>query len=175
MNTSKHRLLVLIALLIVVNLVIIGCSITAEKPAQPMLPTTPIPPQNASPTPMAKSPLNPASPMEAANQAVTEARKVMGVNGASAFVADKIIYIGLDLRENSDKHQSVVIEKNVMNSIISLNSGYTAKVTSDMDTVKLIKTVAQGIAQGRSISNFKNEVNDITIKMTPKGSRLLNL
>jgi len=159
--------------LLVIVLVIAGCSPTAKKPAEPMLPATPAP-QNASPDPMMKVSINPISPMEITIKAVAEAGKVRGVQEAFGFVTDKVLYIGLDLKDNSGNLKSIDIEKNVINQINSINSGYVVRVTSDQDTVKLIKTVAQGIAQGLPMSDFSNEVHNVTVKMTPKGSMLFN-
>lgn len=174
MKLSKHMLLMFPILLIVIVLVTGGCGIASKKPVQPNLPPTPSP-QDATPAPMAKAPIISIAPMEATNKAITEASKVSGVREASGFVTDKIIYIGLELTENNDNQKSNVIEQNVINQINSMNLGYAVRVTSDIYNVELIKTVSQGITQGRPFSEFNNEVHSITMKLTPKGSSLLNM
>lgn len=173
MKLSRFILLTFTILLLAI-VVTAGCGTPARKPTQPMLPTTPSP-QNAVPAPIAKPPVNPISPMEVTNQAVTAANRVRGVKNASAFIADRIVYIGLELQENTTNQESAEIEKTVSNQINSMNSGYPVRVTADLNTVVLIKTVAQGIAQGQPMSDFNSEVHRVTLILTPKGSTLLHL
>jgi YhcN/YlaJ family sporulation lipoprotein len=107
--------------------------------------------------------------MEVANKASMEAGKVMGVNMATAIVSDKTIYIGLTMNANGDKTKSAAVEKNVMDKVKSMEPGYTVMVTSDMNTVASIKTVAEGVAQGKPMSSFTKEMDMIMMKMNPKG------
>lgn len=151
----------------------VGCGNPAPKPLSPedtLFSAFP----NPSPDPIPRTPVIQISPQELVNQAVTDAEKIHGVNRAYAFVADKIIYIGLDISESNNHSQSTVMEKEARNRIEGMRSGYTVRVTSDGNTVKLIKTVNQGLAQGQAFSDFNNEVHRVVVKMTPKGSRLLN-
>ncbi|PKM77131.1 MAG: sporulation protein [Firmicutes bacterium HGW-Firmicutes-15] len=174
MKISKFARLMVISLLIGSSMMIGGCSSAAKKPAQPLpstpVPTDPMPAVPAPTTPITPNATTPAQPsaMQVANQAAMEASKVMEVNKAVAVVADNVIYIGLDLNANMDKAKSTAIEKNVMDRVMKMESGYTVKVTSDMKTVASIKTVAQGLAQGKPITSFKTEMNMIMLKMNPK-------
>lgn len=173
MRHFKHSILIFAILLGLIVLFTGGCGTAAKKPVQPTNPNNQSH-QNDISAPMAKVPVNPIDPMEITNKAITEATKVSGVRKASGFVTDKIIYIGLELNENTE-NQAITIEKNVMDQINSMNSGYAVRVTSDINTVELIKTVGKGTAQGRPFSEFNNEVQAISIRLTPKGSRLLNI
>jgi YhcN/YlaJ family sporulation lipoprotein len=169
LKTSKSVLLMFITLLIGVSLIAGGCSSAAKKPLQPM-PSTPVPSTPVPNTPMTPDTTSPAPtyPTEVANRAATEAGKIMGVNKATVIVSGKIIYIGLDLKANLDKQKSAEIEKNVVDRVKSMESGYTVMVSSDVDTVTRIKNVAQGIAQGKPLSSFKTEIENIGTRLTPK-------
>jgi hypothetical protein len=105
------------------------------------------------------------SAQEIANKGAMEAGKVAGVKSSAAIVSDKIVYVGLDLYSDVSKEQAAEIEKNVQDRVANLDHKYTAKVTSDKNTVAAIRTVSQGLAQGKSISNFTNEINMITTNM----------
>lgn len=171
---SRLALLMLMSLLIGSTIMLAGCANAAKKPAQPVpsapVPTNPMPATPAPATPTIPNSTTPAQPstMQVANQAALEASKVMEVNKAVAVVADNVIYVGLDLNANMDKTKSAAIEKNVMDRVTKTESGYTVKVTSDLKTVASIKTVAQGLAQGKPITSFKTEINMIMLKMNPK-------
>lgn len=171
MKTPKSVLIMFITLLIGVSLFAGGCGSYAKKPAPNPAPSTPMTPTDISPAPMTPNATSPAptSTMEVANKASMEAGKVMGVNMATAIVSDKTIYIGLTLNANGDKTKSAAVEKNVMDKVKSMEPGYTVMVTSDMNTVASIKTVAEGVAQGKPMSSFTKEMDMIMMKINPKG------
>ena len=173
MKTTKHVSFMIITLLMGLSLINAGCNSYANKPAQltpyTQTPSTSIitPDTSLTPTtPNATSPV-PAYLTEVANRAAMEAGKVTGVNKATALVSGKTIYIGLDLKAQLDKQKSAVIEKSVMDRVKKIESGYTIMVTSNIDTVT-IKNVAQGIAQGKPLASFTNEIANINTRLTPK-------
>ncbi|MDD3365452.1 MAG: YhcN/YlaJ family sporulation lipoprotein [Syntrophomonas sp.] len=170
MKTLRSTLIMFMTLLIGICLVVGGCNSAAKKPIQP-IPSAPMP---ASPEP--NNPVNPNTPssaqpstMEVANRAVIEADKVMQVNKAAAIVQDNIIYIGLDLKANLGKQKIAATEKNVVDRVKKIETGYTVRVTSDMATVAAIKTIAEGIAEGKPMTSFKKEMDMIMMKMVPNG------
>jgi len=160
LKKSKPLLLMAIMLLLGVSLFAGGCGTYAKKTVPQ--PTTPAP--NTKMTPNETSP-GEASATDIANRAAIEAGKVTGVNAAAAIVADRVIYLGLDLNADVDNNESAAIEKNVMERVNNMERGYTARVTSDKATVAAIRTVAQGVAQGKPVSSFKQELNSIMAKM----------
>jgi len=103
----------------------------------------------------------PGSPQEVANLIETEAGKVEGVNKATALVADKTIYVGLELKEQQDKQQTTAIEQSVLDRMAYLEPEYNIGVTSDMAIVSKIKDVAMGFAQGNRLSTYSNEIMQI--------------
>jgi YhcN/YlaJ family sporulation lipoprotein len=171
LKTSKYIPLLFITLLIGLSLITAGCSSYTKKPTLPTSntqePSTTVTPDNSTAAPNATSPA-PTYPTEVANRAATEANKVTGVNKATAIVSGKTIFVGLDLKANIDKQKSAAIEKAVLDQVKKVESGYTVMVTSDIDTVTRIKNVAQGVAQGKPLSSFTNEITNITTRLTPK-------
>ncbi len=137
MNVSRLKLFILITLLIGVCLVTGGCS--SQKPAKPM----------------------PGTPNEVASLVETEVGKVDGVNKATALVADKTIYVGLELKEKLDEQQSTIIEQSVLDRTTYLEPEYNIGVSSDMEIVGKIKDVAMGFAQGNPLSTYSNDIMQI--------------
>lgn len=167
MKLSRPTLIIVIPALIVLSLAGGGCRSAARKPttppaAQPNL-INPAPTNN-SPAPAAPSPTT----KDISQQAMAEAVKVNGVKTATAFVSDKTIYIGLELAANQTNMKPATIEKSVTDQVKLMQPGYTVMATSDKKTVAQIKTVAQGITQGKPVSSFQKEINSINAKIVPQ-------
>ncbi|HWP96714.1 MAG TPA: YhcN/YlaJ family sporulation lipoprotein [Syntrophomonadaceae bacterium] len=166
MKISRSTLIVAVTALIAMSLAAGGCRTAAQKPANPTTPpnyTTPAPINN-SPAPMAPAPTT----ADISKQAVAEALKVNGVKSATAFVSGKTIYIGLELAANQKNMTPATIEKSVMDQVKLMQPGYTVMVTSDKKAAAQIKAVSQGIAQGKPLSSFQQEINSINTKLKSK-------
>jgi YhcN/YlaJ family sporulation lipoprotein len=174
LKRSNSLLLMFITLLIGLSLITGGCNSAAKKPVQPMpdttTPSTPMPDTTTPSTPMIPDTTStaPAYPTEMANKISMEAGKVMGVKKAMVLISEKMIYIGLDLQGNLDKQKSAAVEKSVMDKIKSMEPGYTVMVTSDADIVTRIKNVSMGIAQGKPLTSFKTEIDNISSRLNPQ-------
>lgn len=155
MKSSRKLMIVIMVFLFSATMLLAGCN-TAKKPVTPT-------PQTTKDTNITTS-----NAKQVANQCAAEANKVSGVNKATAVVSGKTIYIGLDMNANLEKSKSAEIERTVLNRIKELHPGYTVMVTSDADTVTRIKNVAEGVAQGKPISSFSKELQDIDTRITPK-------
>lgn len=166
MKSSRPILIIVITVLIAASLAAGGCRNVARKPTAPTTPpnfTTPAPTNN-TPAPAAPAPTQ----KDISQQAVAEAVKVNGVKTATAFVSGNTIYIGLELAANKSNMKPATIEKSVMDQVKLMQPGYTIMATSDKKTVAQIKTVAQGIAQGKPLSSFQKEINSINTKIVPQ-------
>lgn len=164
MKISKQILLIFTVLLMGGCLIIGGCTSASQKPANE--PVAPVP----APTDQQNTTNNQAQtpyPTDVSNRVSAEAAKVEGVNSATAIVSGNMIYIGLDLKADLDKNKSAAVEKNVTDRVKSIESNYTIAVTSDVDTVTRIKNVADGIAQGKPLSSFGQEIEDIVDRLKP--------
>lgn len=159
MKISQSVRHILVTLLIGICIVGGGCGTYAKKPN----PNTYTQPNNTL-TPGETSP-GQLSSQEISNKAAMEAVRVSGVKSAAAIVSDQIIYVGLDLNEDVDKAKAADIEKNVLDRVAALDHKYTARVTSDKNNFAAIQTVSRGTLQGKSMSNYNNEMNMITTNM----------
>ncbi|MEN6460515.1 MAG: YhcN/YlaJ family sporulation lipoprotein [Syntrophomonas sp.] len=168
MKPARKLLLILITVLLGASLVLGGCT-TSKKPYQspgnnttnPKV-TTPAPT-----TPKATTPTTNNS-KQLVNRVNAAAEKVSGVRKATTVVSGKMIYIGLDLNANLEKNKSAQVERNVADKIKKMEPTYTVGVASDVDTVTRIKKVSQGIAQGKPLTSFKNELENIGTRVKPR-------
>jgi YhcN/YlaJ family sporulation lipoprotein len=159
MKPPKALLFLPLTALLGVSLVFGGCS-AAKKPATPAPETTQ--------TPNATTPANQNYPKDVADKVANEAKKVKDVQSATAIVAGKNIYLGLDLKPDMAKAGTMEAEKAVLDRVKNMEPNYTVTVTSDIDTVTRIKNVASGIGQGKPISSFDKEIKEINTRMSPK-------
>lgn len=157
MKDINKLILLPMTVLLGASLVFGGCT-AAKKPE----PTTPAPT-----TPRATTPA-PGYPKEVADRTVSEANKVNGVRGCTAVVSGKNIYVGLDLNSNLEKNKSVAVEKEVLDRVKKKEGNYMVTVSSDVDTVTRIKKVSQGVAAGKPIESFDQEMRDIGNRLQPK-------
>ncbi|MEG6522256.1 YhcN/YlaJ family sporulation lipoprotein [Desulfotomaculum sp. 1211_IL3151] len=169
MDKTK-KILVLPATLLLGTALLFGGCTPAKKPIEP---TQPAPTAPTNPT----NPANPANPnnnqnqnypREVADRVVDKANGVEGVRGSTAIIAGSNIYLGLDLNANLEKNRSAEVERRVLDQVKNAAPNYTVMVSSDVDTVTRIRNVAQGITQGRPISSFTNEIEDIGNRIQPK-------
>lgn len=165
----KKLLLVLMVCTLGLGIFLAGCQ-TSKKPTMPT-------PANQKPnvsTPAPNSNLNNDlnndlnADKQVSKKAVDEAKKISGVRDATAVTTGKTIYIGLDLNANLESAKSAMVENDVLSQIKKMHPGYTVLVSSDIDTVTRIKKVGQGIADGKPISSFADEIKDIGTRMTPR-------
>jgi YhcN/YlaJ family sporulation lipoprotein len=155
----RPRILVLVITLIMGFSLLIGGCATSQKPAEKPAPG-PTNPKVTTPAP--------DSSQQVARRVVTAAEAEKGVRDATAVVAGKTIYIGLDLNANLDKSTSAQVERNVLNRIKKMQPNYAISIASDIDTVTRLKNISDGIAQGKPLSSFKNELEDIGTRMRPR-------
>ncbi len=168
MKHSKKILLIMMVCSIAFSLLLGGCQ-TSKKPMTPT--PTSEKPYMTTPAPNTTNntnTTNSASNKQATMKVAAEAKKVSGVRSATAVISGKMIYIGLDLNANLEKTKSAMVEKEVLDMVKKQYPNYTVMVSSDIDTVTRIKKVSQGIAAGKPLSSFSNEIQDIGTRMTPR-------
>lgn len=161
MKQAKKIMLTLMVCILGLSLLLAGCQ-TSKKPTTP----TPISKKPNLTTPAPTT--NMTTDKQVTMKAAAEAKKVSGVRSATAVITGKTIYIGLDLEANLEKTKSAMVEKEVLNKVKKLYPSYTIMVSSDIDTVTRIKKVAEGIAAGKPLTSFSNEIEDIGTRMTPR-------
>jgi len=166
LNLTKKLLLTMMVCAIGFSLLLAGCQ-TSQKPTtpQPNPPTTQKPYMTSPDNSMTSTT---AETRQIAMKAEKEAEKADGVRDATALVAGKSMYIGLDLEADLGQDKADMTENSVLNNVKNMDPSYKIMVSSDIDTVTRIKRVAQGIAAGRPLTSFSNEIKDIGTRMTPK-------
>lgn len=161
MLRTKKLLLWPVTILLGTALVFGGCA-AAKKPMPDQ--QTPATPNNM----VTNDNANKNYPMDVVDKAVKEANKVEGVKGSTAVIAGRNLYLGLDLNANLEKNGSAQVEENVKSRVKSIFPNYTVMVTSDIDTVTRIKRVGQGIEQGKPLSSFAEEIEEIANRLSPR-------
>jgi YhcN/YlaJ family sporulation lipoprotein len=161
-------LVVLVALLIMVS----GCSV-ARKPAPPggtNMPNTKSAPAPTTPAPTKSLPTTPAEVDRLAARLADEAQKVSGVKKATVVLSGNTVIVGLEIKPNIEEKQTTAIKKEVVRRIKEADKRIqTVEVTTNPNIITRIKKVAEGIGQGRPISAFGREVEEILRRVVPQG------
>jgi YhcN/YlaJ family sporulation lipoprotein len=171
MKSSKSIIILFITILVGVSLIAGGCNNSyAKKPIPNSMPSNPSPDngggtQTAEPVIPDTNTLTPTPSMDVANNSAIEAGRVSGVKKAVAVANNNIIYIGLTLNDDVDKTKIPAIQKEVVNRVQHIYSGYKAITTTDMSTIATITKVAEGVNQGKPTADFKQELDMIAANM----------
>lgn len=144
-------------------LIFSGCTV-AKKPEQPQEKTPKVARSINAPnnTPTSQ---NQDYPREVAERVVNQANQVAGVQNSAAVIAGNTVYLGLELQENVDPKQARELEKVILQRFNEPH--YTLMVSSDTATVAQIKRVSQGLAQGKPIDSYQEEIRDIGNRLKP--------
>lgn len=93
---------------------------------------------------------------------------ISGVNNSTVVLSGNTAYVGLDLKANVEKSKTKTIEKEASNKVRkSVPRIKTVFVSSDVDTVTRLKKVSSGIAAGKPVSSFTEELSEIGRRVTP--------
>ena len=160
-------LVVLVALLIMVS----GCSV-ARKPASPgaNAPDTRSAPAPTTPAPTGSLPTTPAEVDRLAARLASEAQKVSGVKKATVVLSGNTVIVGLEIKPNIEEKQTTAIKREVVRRIKEADKRIrTVEVTTNPNIITRIKRIAEGIGQGRPISAFGREVEEILRRVVPQG------
>lgn len=149
--------------------VIAGCT-PAKKPAPAPAPRSApkAVPRTMPRTNMNKMPTTPAEVNKLADKLAKEAAKVKGVKKATVVISGTNAYVGIDMAPNIEASKSNTVKKEVAGRVKKADKRLTdVYVTSDVGVVTRIKKVAQGIAAGKPISSFANEIAEIGRRIVP--------
>jgi YhcN/YlaJ family sporulation lipoprotein len=160
----KNIYLLLIVLVAVTALVISGCA-TPRDPAR-----RPAPPENTPQQPSAppRAMPNKNPDIQQRDRIAEEAEKVEEVRNAHVVINENKAYVGLDLNGQVEKNKAKEIERKVHDRIKNVESdAETFYVTADVNMTMRIRRVADGLDEGRPLSGFVNELEDIEKRITP--------
>ncbi|MGR6837498.1 YhcN/YlaJ family sporulation lipoprotein [Syntrophomonas erecta] len=143
---SRKRCFILTLVICLLFTTIVGCS-PAKKPN-----TTPSKPRTTSDSSRVASAID----------------TIAGVNKSTVVLAGNTAYVGLDLKANVEKSKTKTIEKEASKKVQKvLPRIKTVFVSSDVDTVTRLKKVSSGIAAGKPVSSFTDELSEIGRRITP--------
>lgn len=171
---------------IVVLLIFVGCTTSrkpAPKPAPPpkidRAPRRPSPtnPNTPSPTPMTPSPTNPKAPSQRskstshslAKKLANTAEKIEGVRSATVVVSDSTAFVGLETNPNIQSLKTNEIKNKVTNALKKEDKSLKdVSITTDPNLITRLKKIAKGVEDGKPLSSFSKELEEITRRMIPK-------
>lgn len=171
---------------IIILLTLVGCATTkkpAPKPAPPpkvdKAPrrSSPTNPNTPSPTPITPSPTNPKVQSQRsrntshslAKKLANTAEKIEGVRSATVVVSDSMAFVGLEINSNIQNSKTNEIKNKVINALKKEDKSLKdVSVTTDPNLITRLKKIAQGVEDGKPISGFSKELEEITRRMVPK-------
>ncbi|MEW6572696.1 MAG: YhcN/YlaJ family sporulation lipoprotein [Bacillota bacterium] len=161
----KRIALSVIAMLFVTGLCWGGCTTPERKPtptpAAPTEPVTPAPARKPLPT-------DPREMSRLAERLAGEAVRVPGVNRATVVLAGSTAYVGVNLQAGMERAETERAKRDVAARVKRAEPRLArVMVTTDSDTFTRIKRVQDGIAKGRPVSAFTDQIREINRRMTP--------
>ncbi|NLL19412.1 MAG: YhcN/YlaJ family sporulation lipoprotein [Clostridia bacterium] len=152
----------ILMLTVILSLIIASVACT---PAQKPMPPEP----DRRPAPITPAPQNDGSGMhQRAMKIAEEVDKLEGVKKAYVVISDSMGYIGLDLDRNLEDGKVDALKKDAETRAKSIDKSLTnVMVTSDVDTVTRIKKVAEGVRNGKPVTGFTKELEEIGRRIKP--------
>lgn len=123
------------------------------------------PPAPTAPAPNAPLPTNPTESSRLAQSLVAEAVKVQGVDTAAVVLTGSTALVGVNLEPGTDpvaaKGQVADVIKRADNRVKNV------LVSTDPELNQRIESISRGLAQGRPISAFTNEIRELLKRLSP--------
>ncbi len=141
--------------------VLVGCA-AQRRPA---------PPEQSPGIPPGARQALPTDPREAsrlAERMAGVAERERGVKSATVVLAGGTVYVGINLEENVEGEQTGQVKRNVAAKVKD-NDARVARVlvTTDPDIVTRIERIAGEVEQGRPVTAFTDEIEELNKRMTP--------
>lgn len=146
-----------IVLLAVFLMMIAGCT-AARRPE----------PNDVTPEPGTDGGRSPSGLKAQAEQVRAAAEEVKGVNRAYAVVVGNIVLVGIDVAGDMNDRQSNTVKEQVASQIENDPRYVEAYVTADPELVARVRNIANGIASGKPITQFLDEVSDVLQALRPE-------
>lgn len=105
---------------------------------------------------------------KAARMAEMIADKNPSVNSATVVFAEEVVYVGIDLKANRTGERAEAVKREVARMVKKQDPDVeTVYVTEDADTYTRLQEIARDVEQGRPISGFLNELQNLFKRVTP--------
>lgn len=161
--------------------VLVGCA-TTRKPAPKPAPSKNAPPPKIDQTPKRPSPTTPRTPspkpapqqnnrtsQKLAKRLATSAEKIDGVKSATVVVSDSTAFIGLETNPDVEASETNKIKSKVTKKLKDEDKSLKdVSITTDPNLITRLKKVAKGVENGKPLSSFSKEIEEITRRMMPK-------
>lgn len=164
---NKRTIAVILILMLLVTIVAIaGCG--AQRRPGPVEPA-PAPDTDRARDGMRNDEVRNNEDVVLAQRLADRISDMEAVNSASVVVTADRAWVGVDLRANTRGEITDEIKKEITNLVKreTDNRIATVYVTADADTVTRIRNIARDITDGKPISGFINELNEIGRRVTP--------
>jgi len=165
-------LIVIIASVMV--LTVAGCSLSskpAPKPSQPRQNEnikTPVPKQDSG---INVTPSRNNQDETLASKLAKAAEKVEGVKRATVVVSGSTAFVGLEVESNVDESEVDKVKTNAMKAVQGADDSIkTVNITTDPNLITRLKKIAQGIEDGKPVSSFTKELNELAQRISPKSN-----
>lgn len=170
---KKNLSLILCFVLVLTSL--IGCT-TSKKPAPKPAPPTKMAPKTTpktTPKPVPRTPTTkkpaPSAAHSLAKRLSDEAEKIDGVKSATVVVSDSTALVGLETDSTLEASKTKEVKDKVIKKLKEKDKSLKdVTVTTDPNLITRMKKVAKGVEEGRPLSEFTKEVEEITRRMSPK-------
>lgn len=174
---SKYcRIGTLIMVPLMMSSMLIGCTTKKPLPVNPpktiTTPSTVYRPPVSTVTPLGPAtnvpaPATQAQAKDAADSISAKVAKINGVNKAYVVVVGNVAMVGLDMKKDVQGAKVETIRKEAARIAKQDTRIVSVIVANDVDTVTRIQKIATGIGQGRPISEFFKQINEIFNRVKP--------
>lgn len=135
---------------------------TQQRPG-PTNPNTPAPN-----TPAPSTPIGPADDNKQADRIAESITKMEEINSATVVLAENRAWVGVDLKAQSTNEVTDNVKEEITRMVKSADSSIdTVYVTADADTVTRLRNMARDIGEGRPVSGFMNQLEQIAKRVAP--------
>jgi len=154
---KKRILLILFIIMFMFSIFLVTACSPAERPG----------PTEETPSPTPSTPVAPQN-TERAQDLAEKIGEMKDVNAATVVITENQAWVGVDLAANLEDEMTDEM-KNEITSLVKKEDKEidTVYVTADADSVTRIKNIAKDVADGKPISGFINELNEIGRRITP--------
>jgi len=105
---------------------------------------------------------------KAERMAETIVDEVQGINSATVVFAEEIAYVGIDLHANYTGNEAENVKKQVTGLVKEEDTDIeTVYVTEDADTFTRLQRIGRDIENGRPVSGFLDELQNMFRRVTP--------
>lgn len=168
---KKKIVALLLVTLLIISVLSLGCT-PQRRPD-----TTPVP-NNQMTNPNQTSPRDPMTgPQADANQrnrivADRVKRQAPEVRDVSIVFADRIAYAAVSLKEDVSEGRARDIERLVSEAIMDEeNTVDRVYISMDPETFRRLEGIAKGIEDGRPLTGFLNEIEELFTRIAPTTRR----